>query len=84
METIYIHTRFLDTQNASFFFPRGDSATLILPCKAQHMDRDSIRLLVLQKTGATFDIQYLVYALKEIYMWQIGIFPWLVRLLQNA
>lgn len=74
METIYIHTRFLDTQNASFF-SLGDSATLILLCKARHIDKDLFRFLVLQKTGATFDIQYLFHTLKENYMWQIGIFP---------
>lgn len=71
----YTYTRFLDTQNASFFFPWGIQQHWFLPCKAQHIDKDFNRFLVLQKTGATFDIQYLFHTLMENYMWQIGIFP---------
>lgn len=48
METIYRHTRFLDTQNASFFSLRGGGGEIqqhrFLLCKAQHMDKDASSL----------------------------------------
>lgn len=74
METIYTHTRFLDKQNASFFF-LGEFSNIDFYCVKHNHINDLFRFLALQKTGATFDIQYLVHTLKENYMWQIGLFP---------
>lgn len=49
-------------------FFRGGFSNIGFYCVKHNIDGDLICFLVLQKTGATFDIQYLFHTLKENYI----------------
>lgn len=70
METIYIHTRFLDTQKCFLFFLEGGEFSNIDFYCVKHDTSTGVNLLpCTAKDGSyLFDIQYLFHTLKENYM----------------